>query len=33
MDKIVISSSRESAGKTSIIVGLAKAMGKTYGYI
>ncbi|HSV97641.1 MAG TPA: DRTGG domain-containing protein [Spirochaetota bacterium] len=33
MDKIVISSSRESAGKTSIIVGLAKAMGKTCGYI
>ena len=33
MDKIVIASSRESAGKTSIIVGLAKALGKTYGYI
>ncbi len=33
MDKLVISSSRESAGKTSVIVGLAKAMGKTYGYI
>ena len=33
MEKIVIASSRESAGKTSVIVGLAKAMGKSYGYI
>lgn len=33
MDKLVIASSRESAGKTSIIVGLAKAMGKSHGYI
>ncbi|HPA72513.1 MAG TPA: DRTGG domain-containing protein [Spirochaetota bacterium] len=33
MNKIIIASTRESAGKTSIIVGLNKALGKKTGYI
>ncbi len=33
MDRLVIASTRRSAGKTSIVVGLAKALGKKYGYI
>jgi len=33
MKKITIASTREGAGKTSIIVGLANALGKNYGYI
>ncbi len=33
MVKIVIASSRESAGKTSLIVGIASAIEKNYGYI
>jgi len=33
MEKIVIASMRKSAGKTSVIVGLAKALKKRIGYI
>lgn len=33
MDKLVIASSRKSSGKTSAVVGLAKALGKNFGYI
>lgn len=33
MKKLVIGSTDGSAGKTSMIVGLAKAMGKTFGYM
>ncbi|HON78219.1 MAG TPA: DRTGG domain-containing protein [Spirochaetota bacterium] len=33
METIIIASSREGAGKTSIIVGIATALEKTYGYI
>lgn len=33
MDRLVIASTRKSAGKTSVVVGLAKALGKKYGYI
>lgn len=33
MNKLVIASTRESAGKTSLIVGLAKASGKEFGYM
>ncbi len=33
MNKLVIASTRDSAGKTSLIVGLAKASGKEFGYI
>lgn len=33
MNQILIASSRPSAGKTSIIIGLAKALGKTCGYV
>ena len=33
MDKLVIASMRENSGKTSLIVGLAKTMGKDFGYL
>ncbi len=33
MNKLVVASTRKSAGKTSLIVGLAQTMGKTYGYL
>ncbi len=33
MQKIIIASPRESAGKTSIAVGIGKALGKKFGYI
>ena len=33
MNKILIASARESAGKTSVIVGLAKVSGKNCGYV
>ncbi|MBP7603234.1 MAG: AAA family ATPase [Spirochaetes bacterium] len=33
MDRLVIASTRRSAGKTSVVVGLARALGKKYGYI
>lgn len=33
MNKFIIASLRKSAGKTSIIVGLAKALGKSFGYM
>ena len=33
MNKIVIASTRENAGKTSVILGMAKALGKNCGYI
>jgi BioD-like phosphotransacetylase family protein len=33
MDKLVIASMRKSAGKTSLIVGLAKALGKSCAYL
>jgi BioD-like phosphotransacetylase family protein len=33
MEKIIMASMRPSAGKTSLIIGLAKALGKRYGYI
>ena len=33
MDKLIIASMRQSAGKTSVIVGLAKALGKKVGYM
>jgi len=33
MNKLVIASTRKSAGKTSLIVGLAESLGKTYGYM
>ena len=33
MDKIIIASMRENAGKTSLIVGISKALGKKIGYM
>jgi BioD-like phosphotransacetylase family protein len=33
MEKVIVASMRESAGKTGVIVGLAKALGKKIGYI
>jgi len=33
MDKLVIASSRRSAGKTSVVVGLGSALGKKFGYL
>jgi len=33
MEKIIVASMRESAGKTGVIVGLAKALGKKIGYL
>ena len=33
MDKLIITSMRENAGKTSLIVGLAKVLNKKFGYI
>ncbi len=33
MEKLVIASSRESAGKTSVVIGIARTAGKSYGYI
>ncbi len=33
MDKLVIASTRKSAGKTSLIVGMARALGRSVGYI
>lgn len=33
MDKLVIASMRRGGGKTSIIIGVAKALGKRFGYI
>ncbi|MBN1217497.1 MAG: AAA family ATPase [Anaerolineae bacterium] len=33
MDKLIIASTRQNAGKTSLIVGLAKALGKKFGYM
>jgi hypothetical protein len=33
MDRLVITSTREDAGKTSIIVGIAKALGRQFGYM
>ena len=33
MDKFVVTSLRQGAGKTSIIIGLAKALNRKIGYI
>ena len=33
MNSLIIASTRESAGKTSILIGLARAMGKRFGYV
>lgn len=33
MDKLIIASTRENAGKTSVIIGMAKTLGKSFGYL
>jgi len=33
MDKVIVASMHENAGKTSVIVGLAKALGKSFSYV
>jgi len=33
VNSLIIASTRESAGKTSILIGLARAMGKRFGYV
>jgi hypothetical protein len=33
MNSLIIASTRENAGKTSVLVGMAKALGKPFGYI
>ena len=33
MDKLIIASTRRNAGKTGVIIGMAKAMGEKFGYV
>ena len=33
MDKLIIASTRENAGKTSVIIGMAKTLGRSFGYL